>query len=158
MAQPIPPRFVELIATITRAIHEKPVAGDLGDTLNTAFPADGEIVAQLTELCRTGREEGWLCAREHGGIRFGRPINAGPETHGFSVDVVEMENVVGPHHRHPNGEIDLVMPDTPGAAFDGMTEGWMVYAAGSAHSPTVAGGKSLVLYLLPEGAIEFTRG
>ena len=28
---------------------------------------------------------------------------------------------------------------------------------GSAHRPTVAAGRALVLYLLPQGAIEFTK-
>ncbi|MBP6368696.1 MAG: DUF4863 family protein, partial [Burkholderiales bacterium] len=42
------------------------------------------------------------------------------------------------------------------ATFDGQGAGWVVYGPGSAHSPTVAGGRALVLYLLPQGAIEFT--
>jgi hypothetical protein len=29
--------------------------------------------------------------------------------------------------------------------------------AGSSHRPTVSQGRALVLYLLPQGAIEFTR-
>jgi len=33
----------------------------------------------------------------------------------------------------------------------------VVYGPGSAHRPTVRGGKALVLYLLPAGAIEFTK-
>jgi len=49
------------------------------------------------------------------------------------------------------------MPLSPSAKFDGRGAGFLVYPAGSAHSPTVTGGKALVLYLLPEGAIEFTR-
>ena len=52
---------------------------------------------------------------------------------------------------------DLIMPLSPSAKFDGRGAGFLVYPAGSAHSPTVTGGKALVLYLLPEGAIEFTR-
>lgn len=40
--------------------------------------------------------------------------------------------------------------------FDGMGEGWHVCPAGSDHHPTVTGGDAYVLYLLPEGAIEFT--
>ena len=40
------------------------------------------------------------------------------DLHGFSVDVVDMDNVVGPHHAHPNGEIDLVMPMDADARFD----------------------------------------
>ena len=40
---------------------------------------------------------------------------------------------------------------------DGHGEGWLVYGAASAHHPTVTGGRAMVLYLLPGGAIEFTR-
>ena len=58
---------------------------------------------------------------------------------------------------HPQGEIDLIMPIAGPAAFDGRSEGWLVYPPGSAHKPTVTGGRALVLYLLPEGQIEFTR-
>ncbi len=98
-----------------------------------------------------------MCHREAGGIRYGRVIKAGDETSGFSVDVVEMENLAGPHHRHPNGEIDMIMPLDSGARFDGRSAGWLVYGPQSAHAPTVTGGKALVLYLLPEGAIDFTK-
>ncbi|SDQ34798.1 DUF4863 family protein [Paraburkholderia tuberum] len=85
----------------------------------------------------------------------GRPLD--DDTHGFSVDVVDMQDIAGPHHVHPHGEIDLIMPLTDGATFDGHPAGWCVYGPGSAHRPTVANGRALVLYLLPQGAIEFTR-
>ena len=68
-----------------------------------------------------------------------------------------MNGVVGPHHSHPNGEVDLVIPLNEGAAFDGTDHGWKVYSPGSAHKPTVANGEAFVIYLLPDGAIEFTR-
>ena len=77
--------------------------------------------------------------------------------HGFSVDVVDMQNLAGPHHTHPNGEIDLVMPIEGDALFDGRPAGWVVMPPGSAHRPTVSAGRALVLYLLPQGAIEFTK-
>ena len=99
-----------------------------------------------------------MCSREHAGIRYGRVVKPGATTHGFSVDVVDMNDVAGGHHRHPTGEIDLVMPLTDGAAFDGHGAGWVVYGPDSAHTPTVAGGRALVLYLLPDGAIDFTKG
>jgi len=92
-----------------------------------------------------------------GGIKYGRVIKPGAATQGFSVDVVDMSPIVGPHHAHPNGEIDLVMPLESGAQFDGRGAGWIVYRPGSAHRPTVTHGRALVLYLLPGGAIEFTR-
>ena len=153
---PIPPRFGELIGVVTAALADRAVEPALGRFLNDSFPFDGALVSELAELCLTGRQEGWLCAREQGGVRFGRPIKPGPASHGFSVDVVDMQAVVGPHHRHPNGEIDLVMPQDAGARFDGLRQGWLVYGPGSAHHPTVTGGRALVLYLLPGGAIEFT--
>jgi Domain of unknown function (DUF4863) len=95
--------------------------------------------------------------REAGGIRYGRVAKPDDALHRFSVDVVDMCDVVGPHHAHPDGEIDLVMPIDDAAKFDGREAGWLVYPPGSAHRPTVSGGRALVLYLLPEGRIEFTR-
>ena len=39
----------------------------------------------------------------------------------------------------------------------GRRAGWLVCPPGSAHRPTVTSGRALVLYLLPEGRIDFTR-
>jgi hypothetical protein len=47
------------------------------------------------------------------------------------------------------------MPIDPDAAFDGSGAGFCVYGPDSAHYPTVRGGAALVLYLLPDGAIDF---
>ena len=47
--------------------------------------------------------------------------------------------------------------DGSDARFDGRPAGWLVCPPGSAHRPTVTQGRALVLYLLPEGAIHFTR-
>ena len=106
---------------------------------------------------RQGVAERWLCQHEAGGIRYGRVFKPDDALHGFSVDVVDMDNCAGPHHRHPSGEIDLVMPIEGDAKFDDHPAGWVVYAADTAHVPTVSGGRALVLYLLPGGSIEFTR-
>ena len=51
----------------------------------------------------------------------------------------------------------FIMPLEGDATFDGHPAGWCVYPAGSAHCPTVTQGRALVLYLLPEGQIQFTR-
>jgi len=150
-------QFQALIARITPDISGRALDQSLEDDLNRRFPAGGLVYRELLESCRAGIASGWMCDREAGGIRFGRVIKPGPPTHGFSVDVVDMPPVVGPHHTHPNGEIDLVMPLDSGARFDGRGEGWLVYGPGSSHHPTVSGGRALVLYLLPAGAIEFSR-
>ena len=152
-----PEAFTELVAPIARRAGGKPLDRALEDDLNRAVPPDSAGFRDVFAACRDAIAAGWMCNREAGGIRYGRVVKPGPAMHGFSVDVVEMNNLAGPHHRHPNGEIDLVMPLSPEAKFDGRGAGFLVYPAGSAHSPTVTGGKALVLYLLPEGAIEFTK-
>jgi hypothetical protein len=101
--------------------------------------------------------QGWLCDREGGGQRYGRIFKPAPELQGFSVDVVDMSDIAGPHHSHPLGEIDLIMPIDASARFDDHAAGWLVCPPGSAHHPTVTQGRALVLYLLPQGRIDFTR-
>lgn len=152
-----PSEFADLIAPITATITGRPLDKTLEADLNTRYPADGATFRAIVEACRTGIAEGWMCSREHAGIRYGRVVKPGAATHGLSVDVVDMDNVAGGHHRHPTGEVDLVMPLSGTATFDGRGAGWLVYGPDSAHVPTVTGGRALVLYLLPQGAIEFTK-
>jgi hypothetical protein len=152
-----PEEFTALIGSITGRIDGRKLDGTLGAELQDVFPAHGAKFDAVFAACREGIAAGWMCNREAGGIRYGRIVKPGLATHGFSVDVVEMENVVGPHHTHPNGEIDMVMPLEGSAKFDGHGPGWVVYEPGSAHRPTVTDGKALVLYLLPQGAIEFSK-
>lgn len=148
-------QFGGLIAEITAFVAGKPLDASLAADLDRRFPATGETFARIRAACDEAIAQGWMCAREHGGIRYGRVIEAGPDTHGFSVDVVHMNDLAGPYHRHPGGEIDMVMPIDPGATFDGHGAGFCVYGPESAHYPTVRGGAALVLYLLPAGAIDF---
>ena len=151
-----PERFRAQIAALTAQIAGQPLDDKLDAWLNQTHGVGSATYAALKASCETGAKEGWLCNREGGGIRYGRIFKPADDLHGFSVDVVDMADIAGPHHRHPNGEIDLVMPLQGDATFDGRSAGWVVMPAGSAHRPTVAQGRALVLYLLPGGAIEFT--
>jgi hypothetical protein len=148
--------FQQLIGRVTEEIATIPLDSSLESHLNASHGAGSELYEQIFDACKIGVRDGWLCNREGGGLRYGRVLKATDATHGFSVDVVDMHDIAGPHHAHPNGEIDLIMPLTPDACFDGHPAGWCVYEAGSAHSPTVSRGRALVLYLLPQGAIQFT--
>ena len=56
---------------------------------------------------------------------------------GYSVDVVDMADIAGPHHVHPNGEIDLIMPIEGDATFDGRPGGWAVNPPGSRRQDRV---------------------
>ena len=114
-------------------------------------PFGRQPVEGIRAVALAAAQAGWLVPREKGGIRFGRVCK---ELCGFSVDAVLMDKP-GPRHRHPNGEIDLCITTRGDARFDGQQEGWVVYGPDSAHVPTVSGGEMLILYFLPEGAIDF---
>ncbi|NDP42475.1 MAG: DUF4863 family protein [Aromatoleum sp.] len=152
-----PQQFTNLMSSISDRIHGKALDNGLEVELNEIFPSDSEAFRNVFAACRSAIEAGWMCNREAGGIKYGRVVKPSAQLHGFSVDVVDMDNLKGPHHRHPSGEIDMIMPLTPNAKFDGHGAGWVVYGPDSAHSPTVTDGRALILYLLPEGAIEFAK-
>ncbi|MCK6504802.1 DUF4863 family protein [Myxococcota bacterium] len=122
--------------------------------LDVDLPVDGPILGMVRTLVELGLDEGWLCPKEAGGVRFGRLAKASPATHGFSIDTVDMRGP-GPGHTHPQGEIDLCFPLDGQPTFDGRAAGWTVYGPGSWHVPTVAGGRMAILYFLPGGEIRF---
>lgn len=148
--------FKTMMAQVAEGLAGRAVDADMADYLNATYPLGGETFNRLTALCAIGERDGWLMQRTGGGIKFGRPIKPGAEAGIFSVDVVRMKNVKGPHHIHTTGEIGAIMPIEGAPKFDGIEAGWYVYPAGSDHHPTVTDGDAYVLYLLPEGAIEFT--
>lgn len=149
-------QFGQRLSRLAKAIGDRPLDKDLAEFLNRTFPPDGDDFLGLAGLIKTGAEEGWVCAREAGGIKFGRAVKAGAEAGRFSVDVVHMSNVKGPHHIHPEGEIGMIAPTAGEPKFDAFGRGWYVYGPGSSHWPTLTGGSAYVLYLLPNGSIEFT--
>ena len=152
-----PDTFRQQIAALTLRIAGRPLDAALDAWLNAECGPESAVYRELHASCQAGVAEGWLCQREGGGIRYGRIFKPADDLHGFSVDVVDMADIAGPHHVHPEGEIDLVMPVEGEARFDGRPAGWLVMPPGSAHRPTVSQGRALVLYLLPNGKIDFTK-
>jgi Domain of unknown function (DUF4863) len=152
-----PDKFRAQIAALTAQLAGRAIDAELDAWLNREHGAGSATFQALKASCEAGVDEGWLCNREGGGIKYGRIFKPAEDLHGFSVDVVDMTDIAGPHHVHPNGEIDLHMPLEGDATFDGRPAGWVVMPPGSAHRPTVRQGRALVLYLLPQGAIEFTK-
>lgn len=152
-----PTEFREQIAVLSTQLAGRPLDAELDAWLNAEHGVGSPTYNALRQSCEAGVAEGWLCDREGGGLRYGRIFKPAPDLQGFSVDVVDMTDIAGPHHAHPNGEIDLIMPVDEAARFDGRPAGWLVCPPGSAHQPTVTQGRALVLYLLPEGRIDFTR-
>ena len=151
-----PETFRAQLSALTAQLAGRALDAGLDAWLNAHAGPGSATYEALKASCQAGVEAGWLCTREAGGIRFNRIFKPAADLQGFSVDVVDMRDVAGPHHVHPLGEIDLVMPLDEGATFDGRAAGWLVCPPGSGHRPTVARGRALVLYLLPEGRIDFT--
>jgi hypothetical protein len=149
--------FRALIGKLTGSMAGRALDGALEGWLNATHGPGSPWFCDVQKACEAGLKAGWMGKYEAGGIRYGRVVKPSDATAQFSVDVVDMTDIVGPHHAHPTGEIDLVMPMTAGARFDDSPAGWKVYPPGSAHRPTVTGGRALILYLLPEGRIEFTK-
>ena len=126
--------FQQLISSVTNFVGEQVLNDKLEESLNEQFPPTGTLVKQIEQACLQGMQDGWICQYEAGGIRYGRVIKPADALQGFSVDVVEMADLAGPHHRHPKGEIDLILPQTETAQFDQRGAGWLVYGPDSAHS------------------------
>jgi len=148
--------FTRQVAEVTAAIAGHALDKTLEAQLNAEFPAGGSFFKGIRDACAAAIAAGWMCQQGEGSRRFGRIVQPAATTHGFSIDVVDLTDIIGPHHRHPTGEIDMIMPLTPTARFDGRGEGWLVYPPNSAHRPTVSAGRAWILYLLPNGEIEFT--
>ena len=102
--------FHQALADLTAQLAGKPLDAALAQWLNTAHGPTSTTYQRLREACIQGAREGWLCEREGGGIRYGRVFKPEDALHRFSVDVVDMQNIAGPHHTHPQGEIDLIVP------------------------------------------------
>jgi hypothetical protein len=147
--------FRQHVATLTAEMAGRPLGPELERWLNDHHGVGSSTYQALHQGCLDGVRDGWMCGREADGIRYGRVLKADDALHRFSVDVVDMTSLAGPRHAHPNGEVDLVMPIDPTARFDGHPAGWCVYRPGTVHRPTVSGGRALVMYLLPEGSIDF---
>lgn len=123
-------------------------------SLEEAFPVGGPWVSALRSRMLEAEADGSICNRGKMPVRWSRVFKASAETSDLSADAVLMDGP-GPLHEHPNGEVDLCFSLDGEPRFDGAAEGWVVYGPGSRHVPTVSGGRMLILYLLPEGAMAF---
>jgi hypothetical protein len=139
---------------VTRHLAGRPLDKALEEELNRAFPPAGDTFRARERACHDGSPQG---SARQGGNRSSGACEPDDALARFSVDVVDITTLVGNHHNHPTGEIDLILPVDPHAKFDGRGAGWLVYGPGSGHRPTVTAGRAVVLYLLPEGRIEWTR-
>lgn len=147
--------LINALEPLARAVSET----DLGEAesaeraLQSAFPV--EALAEVQSMMVAAHEAGWLTPRRASeSLQFGRLTKATPDLHGMSVDVVDMRGA-GPGHTHPNGEASICFALEGDPRFMGKPEGWVVAPAGSHHVPAVTGGRMLIAYFLPGGAMEW---
>jgi len=115
-------------------------------------PADQ---AAVRTALMAAHSEGWLTPRRATEtLTFGRLAKPADATQGLSIDVVDMSGA-GAGHTHPNGEASLCFALQGSPTFMGQPPGWVVAAPGSHHIPEVTGGRMLIAYFLPGGAMEW---
>jgi hypothetical protein len=123
---------------------------DAAKALEKQLPFRGPAVARVRELCRQGLAEGWLAPKSGGPtVKFGRLAK---DLGGYAVDIVLMEGK-GMGHTHTQGEINLCLDWKGSPRFHEHPPGWVVFAPGSHHVPTVTGGEMLFVYFTPGGAV-----
>lgn len=131
---------------------EGPMAAEM---LEQVLPFDGPEVKQIRALCETGMEAGWLTPRAAGpSVKFGR---IDKDMGGYAVDAVLMENGTGMGHTHTRGEVNMCFEWEGEPKFDGLEPGWVVFAPGSHHVPTVTGGTMLFIYFTPGGEVVWDK-
>jgi len=130
---------------------DAPAPEDAIAQLSARHPFEGEEVGAIRELCTRGLDEGWLAPHDAGpDVKFGRIAK---DMGGYAVDAVTMANGCGRGHTHTRGEFNMCFPLSGSPLFDGHAPGWVVFAPGSHHVPTVTGGTMLFLYFTPGGEV-----
>jgi len=125
--------------------------------LERLYPSDGPDARALREALLAAAEAGAICDRVNGDVAFSRLCKPDATPHDLSVDFVWMTGP-GIHHRHPQGELNLCFATEGDPRFDGHPEGWVVFAPGTTHVPTVTDGRMFIAYFLPAGAVEWVKG
>ncbi len=147
--------LIDTLAPLAHRVSEL----DLSDPATAAATLEAEFpVAELGAVRSAlfaGRDAGWLTPRRASEtLTFGRVAKPTEATYGQSIDAVDMSGA-GAEHVHPNGEVSLCFSETGDPRFCGHPEGWVVVGPGSQHIPEVTGGRMLIVYFLPGGAMQW---
>ena len=122
--------------------------------LERRYPSDGPAATALREALVAAADDGVICDRVNGDVRFSRLCKPDATAHDLSVDFVWMTGP-GVNHRHPKGEVNLCFAMDGEPRFDGQPAGWVVFAPDTTHVPTVTDGHMLIVYFLPSGQVEW---
>jgi hypothetical protein len=159
-------------ATFLKEIKNKTAGAELEHWLNKNYGPGTALYDELAKLIRIGVEEGWAANAEVSGphYRRSRLVEPSEATDYFSITAVYMDSMApgvddtakvlrGDYHAHPYGELNMVVPMTPGAELAGplgwQGAGWTCPAPGSHHYPEARGGAVIALFFLPAGRISY---
>lgn len=124
------------------------------EALEARLPAD--LMADVTAALVAAHAASSLTPkRATPTLAFGRLAKASTDTHQLSIDLVDMQGA-GAAHMHPNGEVSWCIPLDGAPTFEGCAAGWVILPPGSRHVPTVVGGRMLIVYFLPDGAMDWS--
>ncbi|MCO7514979.1 DUF4863 family protein [Pseudomonas guariconensis] len=153
-------------------VKDKTAGTETENWLNAHYGPDSETYRYIAERVIEGVAEGWLANVEISGEHYRRSRLCEPsaDTFYFSMTAVymnsrshEMNNVDhsfrGDYHRHPYGELNMVIPLDKDAMLAGpqgwQGAGWTAPAPGSQHFPEVKGGALIAFFFLPAGRIAY---
>jgi hypothetical protein len=159
-------------ATFLAEVKNRTAGEELEHWLNDTYGPGTVLYEDLARLIRTGVEEGWAADVEIAGphYRRSRLAEPGAATEYFSITAVYMDSMAGgcanvadifrgDYHSHPYGELNMVIPLTPGAELAGPLgwrgAGWTAPSPGSHHYPEARGGAVIALFFLPAGRISY---
>ena len=97
--------FKTLVKPVVEAISQAKIDPGLETRLNATFPPSSATFRNIENACHEAIKSGWMCNQGSEGRRFGRVLEPSVETDDLSIDVVDLTDIVGPHHRHPTGEV-----------------------------------------------------
>ena len=147
--------FTTMLQSVTQSLQTLNLTDPKAAQAHLSLEFPPSTVSKIFHLAQVGMTEGWLSMKDATKtIRFGRVSKPTPQTHGFSIDIVDMSGS-GAEHGHPEGEVSLCFATQGQPQFENCSSGWVVLPPGSHHTPTVNGGRMTILYFLPSGSVKW---
>jgi hypothetical protein len=133
---------------------------DISDTVAAKAALDAEFgparMKPVSDAILAAHAAGTLTPRSAGpDVRFGRIAKPRETPTGHAIDAVDIAGA-GAAHAHPEGEVSWCLPIEGAPVFEGASDGWVVLPPGSRHTPEVSGGRMVIVYFLPGGAIDWS--
>lgn len=164
--------LINLCIEFLSKIKDKTASTDIEQWLNEVYGPDTETYQAIAELVIEGVAQGWAANTEISGPHYRRSRLCEPcaETFYFSITTVfmdskghELDNLErtfrGDYHRHPYGELNMVIPLDEHAVLAGPNgwqgAGWTAPSPGSHHYPEVKNGALIAFFFLPAGRIAY---